>query len=401
MTSSPPVAARYRILSIDLLRGLVMIIMALDHTRDFFNKRGVTVDPLDLHTTTPILFFTRWITHFCAPVFVFLAGTSVYLMGLKRTKRSLSTFLLKRGLWLIAVEVVLVTFAWTFDPFFNIIVLQVIWAIGISMVILGLLVYLPYRIILILAVLIVFGHNALDYAEAARNGEVGFWWNLIHHANFSTVYRFAPHHFILIAYAFLPWTGIMLAGYCIGKIFETQITVSKRKVFLLWMGTGLILLFILLRLINGYGDPHPWMAQRNGLYTFLDFIKVNKYPPSLMYFCMTIGPALILLALFEQVKNRITGIINIYGRVPFFYYVLHLYLIHLFCVIAFYLSGNAVRDISSSSVGFYFRPDTFGYPLWVVYVIWITVVALLYFPCRWYNNYKNTHIRNKWWLSYI
>jgi uncharacterized membrane protein len=400
MPLSTPGITRQRILSIDLLRGLVMIVMALDHTRDFFHLGAPTSNPLDLHTTTPILFFTRWITHFCAPVFVFLAGTSAYLMGLRRTKAALSKFLIQRGFWLILVEVVIVTFAWSFNPFYNMIILQVIWAIGISMVILGLAILLPYPAICCLAILIVFGHNMLDYAEAAKHGQVGFWWDLIHHANFTT-YQFAPHHFLLIAYAFLPWTGIMLAGYAIGKIFGPDVSQVKRKKFLIISGVSLIVLFVVLRWTNIYGDPHPWTTQRNGLYTFLDFIKVNKYPPSLLYFCMTIGPALILLVLFEKANNRATRVINIYGRVPFFYYVLHLYVIHIVCVIAFFLSGYTTKDITTSSIGFFFRPDSFGFPLWGVYIVWISIVAALYLPCRWYNNYKNQYVKTKWWLSYL
>lgn len=393
-----PNAPRHRINSIDLLRGIIMVIMALDHTRDYFHITASTDSPTNLATTTPFLFFTRWITHFCAPSFVFLAGTSAYLLGLKKTKKELSAFLIKRGLWLVLAEILIVTLAWTFNPFYNLLILQVIWAIGISMILLGVLVSLPYSVLLAIGLVIAFGHNLLDYPEAARNGKVGFWWDLMHHAFFSP-YPIFSNHTVFVVYAFLPWTGIMLLGFCFGRLFESRFSPAQRKRLLLVIGSGAIVLFIMLRLINAYGDPAHWSVQRNATYTLLSFLNVTKYPPSLMFICMTLGPAIVLLALLENANNGMSNVFRVYGRVPFFYYVLHLYLIHLLTVTAFFLSGYGAHDIIPRSTPFFFRPDHFGYSLLAVYGVWLLVLIILYPLCRWYNRYKSVH--HQWWLSYL
>jgi uncharacterized membrane protein len=390
-------ANKKRVQSIDILRGIVMIIMALDHVRDFFHVDAFQGDPLNPATTTPILYFTRWITHFCAPTFVFLAGTSAYLIGLRKSKADLSSFLLKRGLWLILVEAVIITLGWTFDPLYHTIIFQVIWAIGISMVLLGLAVRLPYKVIFAIGALIVLGHNLLDYPEADRKHEVGFVWDLLHNGRFDT-YNFAPGRILIIAYAFLPWMGIMFMGYSAGKLFEATVEPIKRQKALLFIGSGLIALFVVLRLINEYGNPFPWPPQKNALATIMVFMNVQKYPPSLMYASITLGPALIMLALIENVQNRFTDFVKVFGRVPFFYYVLHLYFIHIFTVIAFYIAGYGSKDIVGQTP-FLFRPVQFGYPLWAVYAIWIVLIMALYPLCKWYNKYKATH--TQWWLSYL
>lgn len=392
---------KYRVQSIDVLRGVVMIIMALDHVRDFFHKEAFTDDPLNLATTTVPLYFTRWITHFCAPIFVFLAGTSAYLLGQKKSKKDLSRFLISRGIWLILVEVAIITLGITFNPLYNVIIFQVIWAIGISMVILGILVWLPYAVILAIGCIIMLGHNALDYPEAtmdAAQKPVGFFWDLLHHGRFA-IYPFAENHSLLIVYAFLPWTGIMLMGYSLGKIFETSVDPARRRKILLLTGFGAIVFFVILRAINEYGNPFPWTSQRNGLVSFLAFLNINKYPPSLMYACITIGPGLIFLALIERVQNGFTAFAKIYGRVPFFYYVVHFYLIHALTVLAFFLSGYTTDQIVSPNSIFLFRPLDMGYDLWMVYLVWISVIIALFPLCRWYNRYKSTH--SYWWLSYL
>src|ERR1044072_1922702 len=289
-------AVKKRVQSIDILRGVVMIIMALDHVRDFFHVDAFQGDPLNPSTTTPILYFTRWITHFCAPTFVFLARTSAYVVGLRKSKADLSSFLIKRGLWLIMIEVLVITLALTFNPLYNAIILQVICAIGISMVFLGLAVRLPYKVIFAIGALIVLGHNLLDYPEAARNQEVPFIWDLLHNGRFD-IYTYAPGHVLIIAYAFLPWTGIMLMGYCAGKLFEATVDSHKRKKALVFIGAGLITLFFVLRLINAYGNPFQWTPQPTTLGSFYSFMNIQKYPPSLMYACITLGPALIVLGL--------------------------------------------------------------------------------------------------------
>lgn len=391
-------AAPYRITSIDLLRGLVMMVMALDHVRDFFHNDAMQHDPLDLATTTPLLFFTRWITHFCAPVFVFLAGSSAYLSGLKKTKKELSKFLITRGLWLVFAEFVIIGFGWTFDLFYHAIVFQVIWAIGISMVILGLMVHLPYTVLLCTGLFIVLGHNLLDPLEAAHSQPFGFWWDLLHHGSFAQ-YPFMPGHAALIIYPFVPWTGLMLLGYCMGKVFSPAVSIGQRRKILIAAGAGLLLLFVLLRWSNLYGDPFPWQPQQRFTYTLLSFIRVHKYPPSLLYTCITIGPALLLLAFTEGVKNRFTNMASVFGRVPFFYYIMHVYLIHLLVMIVFFASGFGSADIVTDGSPFLFRPPQLGFGIAGVYLMWLLVLVLLYPLCKWYDTYKQTH--RKWWLSYV
>jgi uncharacterized membrane protein len=345
-------AIRNRIQSIDILRGLVMVIMALDHVRDFFYKADLgkaadaAMDPTNMQTTYPALFFTRWITHFCAPIFVFLAGVSVYLMCQRKSKKEVSLFLIKRGFWLVFVEVIIITFSWTFNPFFNVFILQVIWAIGVSMILLGLLVLLPYRIIFALGFLIVGGHNIMDYPFISSGLKGTILSDLLYFSNFSA-YQLWEGHFFLIVYAFLPWTGVMLLGYCFGRLFQSNVDPLWRRKMLLGIGTGLIVLFIILRATNLYGDPVPWSTQPRGvLYTFLSFLNLNKYPPSLLFLCMTIGPGILFLAFIEKVQNRFTKIMNVYGRVPMLYYILHFYLIHIIVVIVFYLQDSVQKILS-------------------------------------------------------
>jgi len=254
--------SKSRIESIDILRGLVMLIMALDHVRAYFHITANTDDPLNLATTTPLLYFTRWITHFCAPVFVFLSGTSVYLQSLRKTKNELSVFLIKRGLWLIFVEIVIISFAWSFNPHYNFIFFQVIWAIGVSMVLLGIFVQLSFNFILVLGIVIVFGHNLLDIPESAQNFQHTFWLDLVHSSRFNA-YHYTPDHSLLIAYPFLPWTGLMMLGYCAGVWFTAKVSSDQRSKKLIAAGFGLIFLFIVVRFLNGYGDPVKWSIQKD------------------------------------------------------------------------------------------------------------------------------------------
>lgn len=388
-----------RIHSIDMLRGAVMLIMALDHVRDYFHIHAFDDDPTNMATTTVLLFFTRWITHFCAPTFVFLSGVSAFLSGQKRTKKELSKFLLTRGVWLVFVEMAIVTLGWTFNPLYNLFILQVIWAIGWSMIILGLLVRLPFQIILAYGLLVVFGHNLLDYAEAARNGQVGLMWNLLHHGFFTPV-SLGENRVAIIVYALLPWSGVMALGYCFGAWFRSNVSSHTRIKRLIWLGTFLIALFIVMRFINGYGNPTHWAPQpRGAVYTFLSFLNTTKYPPSLMFLCMTLGPAILLLAFLERMQNKFGKILITYGRVPFFYYVIHLYLIHFIQVIFFFASGYGWSQVVDTRTPFLFRPLHFGYGLAVVYAVWLFVIIVLYWPCKWFNKYKSTH--HQWWLSYV
>ena len=400
---TPLALDKKRIESIDIIRGIAMVIMALDHTRDYFHIGANLDDPLNLSTTTPILFFTRWITHFCAPIFVFLSGTSIYLQSLRKTKKELGIFLLKRGLWLIIAEWVIVAFAWTFNPFYNIIPFQVIWAIGISMVILGLMVLirLPYKIIFLLGVIIVVGHNLLDIPEAAPGFKASFAWDLFHHGVFSP-YEFSPNRFALLVYPFPAWTGVMMLGYCAGALFTPAFSPEQRRKLLARIGLGLIIFFIALRFSNVYGDPVDWATQKNSFYTFLSFINVDKYPPSLLYLCITIGTALLLLAYLEKIKNSFTNSMLVFGRTAFFYYIIHIYLIHFLAAICFFARGHSFEDAKNvgKNFPFLFVAPGEGYNLWVVYGVWLAVVIMLYPLCKRYDKYKTSH-KEKWWLSYL
>ena len=399
MTEAKPAipVATNRIYSIDVLRGLVMVIMALDHTRDFFHAEAFTRDPLDPATTSILMFFTRFITHYCAPVFVLLAGTSIYLQGLRKSKSDLSIFLFKRGLWLIFVEVVLITFAWTFDFSFSVFVLQVIWAIGISMVFMGLVIRLPYWAILSIGLLIVTGHNVFDYVESTHQG---FWWDLLRNGNFA-FHEILPGRQITIIYPFVPWLGLMMVGYCFGKLFSPSVDPLRRKKILLNTGIGLILFFIALRFTNLYGNPIPWEIQANTTSTILSFLNVHKYPPSLLFFCITLGPALIFLSLFEDTNNKLTRFVSVYGRVPFFYYVLHFYMLHLLCMALFFIRGHTYAEGLQSVFGipFHFLIAGEGYSIGIVYLIWILLVLALYPLCKWFSDMKRKNAH--WWLSYL
>jgi len=388
---------RQRIQSIDVLRGIIMALMALDHTRDYFHIDAMTGDPTNMETTTPILFFTRWITHFCAPTFVFLSGTSIYLQSLRKTKKELAWFLLTRGLWLMFAELTIVGFGWSFNIFFNFFFLQVIWAIGCSMVILSALIFFRYWVLAAIGILLTLSHNLMDYIVITND-------NLDVAANFFLITEFEPYSLgsvrFMTAYAILPWTGIMLLGYAAGRWYNGEVRPETRRKALIITGSLLIALFICLRLVNSYGDPAPWEPQLSFIYTVLSFLNVTKYPPSLMYACMTIGPAMIVLALIENIRNRFTALFNIFGRVPFFYYLIHIYVIHLLCTILFFVDGYTMEDNFKIPISFAFRPkENFGFSLGIVYLIWLGVLVLCYFPSRWYNNYKTTH--KKWWLSYV
>ena len=390
-----------RIESIDLLRGIVMVLMALDHTRDFFHAAALTDDPLNLATTTPELYFTRWVTHFCAPIFVFLSGVSIYLQSQRKTKKELSAFLFKRGLWLILAEVVIITFAWTFNPFYNFIGLQVIWAIGISMVILAAAIRLPFNLVLLIGLVIVFGHNLLDVPESAPGFKAGFFWDLLHHGHFA-IYNLGEKNILAIVYPFLPWTGLMLLGYCTGVFYNTKYTAERRRRIFILSGISLLIFFAALRYSNFYGDPMPWSGQNNGLLTFFSFINVQKYPPSLLYMCVTIGPALILLALIENVKNVFSKTMIVFGRTAFFYYIIHIFLIHILCAIFFFTRGHSLQTAidAMENVPFLFQIPGEGYSLLVVYLVWIGVIVILYPVCKWYDKYKTAH-KERWWLSYL
>ena len=391
-----PSVKRARITSIDLLRGLVMIIMALDHTRDFFHLDAWTRDPLDPETTSLALFFTRWITHFCAPVFVFLAGASGYLQRARKSSSELSLFLITRGLWLIMIEIVVINFAFSFDPGYHIIGLQTIWSIGISMIILGLLCWLPVYILLPIGLIIVFGHNLLNFYEF-KTEHFTVWYALLHRPG---VYPLDESHSIFVFYPFLSWTGLMITGYCFGILFRKFEGIKRKKLFVR-LGITITLFFIILRYLNVYGGPGLWTKEDSFMRTVFSFLNTQKYPPSLLYMCMTIGPAIVLLGLWDKARGKLVDVISVYGRVPFFYYILHFFLIHLLSMIAFLTRGHSFAEGINKDpmLPNFIRPGE-GYPLWTVYLVWAIIVISLFPLCSWYDKNKRSHPERKW-LSYL
>ncbi|MES2329248.1 MAG: heparan-alpha-glucosaminide N-acetyltransferase domain-containing protein [Bacteroidota bacterium] len=386
--------SKKRIDSIDILRGIIMIIMALDHVRDYFHIDAMVSDPTNPETTTPILFFTRWITHFCAPVFVFLAGTSAFLTGTKRTKKDLSIFLLKRGLWLMVLEVTIFNFLFSFDPLLHFVGLQVIWVTGVSMILLAGFIYLPMPVLFVIGLVIVSCHNLLDNFNSTDRANVPLGWSILHQQSFRL---YAENRSFMVLYPIIPWPGIMLLGYCLGSLYVPGYDAAKRRRKLILMGSLAIVAFVIIRWINVYGDLVPWSEQKNTTATIISFFNVTKYPPSLLYICMTIGPALIALAWIEKIKAKWTNVIVIYGRVPMFYYLLHFFVIHFLCMIVFFATGHTMEQAAGGMM--MFRPNEFGFSLGVVYLIWIAIVAGLYPLCRWYSRYKASHTH--WWLSYL
>lgn len=377
-----------------------MVIMALDHVRDYTNVGYMFSDPMNLDTTTPALYFTRWITHFCAPIFVFLAGTSAFLYGSKKSsKKELSKFLFTRGLWLVLIELTVVNFSWTFDISLSVHIFQVIWAIGICMMLLSVLIYLPKKALLSLGLLILFGHNLLDGITHQGTEPTAILWYYIHQFNFLTIND--GKAVLAIAYPFLPWLGIIILGYCFGYFYKNGFDPKLRKAWLLRFGFSAIILFIILRFSNIYGDLTPWTKQDSIGYTILSFLHTTKYPPSLLYTLMTLGPAFLFLYVIESVKNRFTNILVVFGRVPFFYYIIHLYVIHLIGMIGLVILGENWKELILTAERFnnaYLL--NVGFDLWVTYVVWILVIIILYFPSRWYMTYKSKN-KHKWWLSYL
>ncbi len=387
-----------RIGSIDLLRGIIMIIMALDHTRDFFHVQGLTGDPLNADTTNLALYSTRWITHFCAPGFVFLSGVSAWLQSQRKPKRELSLFLITRGLWLIIVDLVIMSFAFTADVHYSFLILETLWSIGAGMVVLGLMIHLPFKIILATGLLIVLGHNLLDFAERSGDAPAALWYKLLHQP---TVQPLDATHNLFLLYPFLSWAGLMMLGYCCGKLF-TDTDRAKRISILLGIGVTAIVLFFALRFINIYGDPAPWAEQDTPLKTFFVFMNVQKYPPSLLFMCATIGPVLIALALIKNTSGRFARFASVFGRVPLFYFVVHFFILHAAQIISYLLRGHSFEEGAKGVPGlpFKFAAPGEGFSLLITYLIWIGIVFLMYPLCKAYDRYKTRHKENKW-LSYF
>jgi uncharacterized membrane protein len=386
-----------RIQSIDLLRGIVMIIMALDHVRDYFHADAFLYNPLDLNQTSPALFFTRWITHFCAPIFVFLAGTSAFLVGTRKGKKELSLFLLKRGIWLVVLEFTLINFAWFFNVEFSLIAMTVIWALGAGMIILAGVIHLPFKVILIAGLAIVLGHNLLDPIRSTSSDAASIGWSILHEFK---GYPFESF-FLFIGYPILPWTAIMMLGYCFGSLYQNSYQTERRTKLLMQLGVGMIVAFVMIRAINVYGDPSLWSVRQNTINTILSFLNVTKYPPSLLYVLVTLGPAMIFLSVSEKYLGRISQYVISLGRVPMFYYILHLYLIHIIAVVAAWMTGYTLDDmIFNTWVTDSPNLKGYGFSLGITYLVWIGVVITLFPLCLWYDRYKSSH-REKWWLSYL
>lgn len=385
-----------RISSIDFTRGLVMIIMALDHTRDLLHVDSVAQSPTDLNTTTPILFFTRWITHLCAPIFVFLAGTSAYLSFKKKNDIAQSkNFLLKRGCWLVVLEFTLVNLGLFFDPGFHLILFEVIAAIGFGFIVLSFLLNLSPKTLGIIGLIIIFIHNSFAVIPFAQ-GSVAF--KILSPLFSLTPLPLFPKHLMLIAYPPLPWLGIMLIGFATGKLFE--LPVERRKPLFFQIGSITLIIFAVIRFINRYGDPVPWSFQKSPVYTFLSFMNINKYPPSLSFTLVTLGIMFLILGAAENRENKITSITRVYGKAPLFYFIVHFYLIHTLLLIILFAQGFPWADINFTT-GSFGRPKDLksGVPLWAVYLMWTGVVAVLYKPCLWFGKLKATC--NSWWIRYL
>ncbi len=373
--------------SVDILRGAVMAIMLIDHVRAYLSD--VRFDPTDLARTTAPLFLTRWITHYCAPVFVLLAGMSAWMAGRRRTRRELSAFLLTRGLWLIAVEFTVVSFAWYFNLDFSMGAFgQVIWAIGMSMVVLAGLVWLPVPLIAAVSLAMIGGHNLLDGVQPESFGALAPLWTLVH------VPGPLPGVGIFIMYPLIPWIGVLAGGYALGAWLDRQPEVRPRR--LLTIGAALTLGFVVVRAINLYGDPRPWLAQADPLFTVLSFLNVTKYPPSLLYLMMTLGPALLALRWLESAPRRGTAWLATIGQVAFFYYIVHLYLVHTLAVGLGVAQGFAP---SQTATLFLNLPAGYGVGLAAVWAITAGLLLALYPLCRWYAGVKRRG--RGWWWSYL
>jgi uncharacterized membrane protein len=391
---------RGRLQSVDALRGAVMILMALDHTRDFVNRAAMSFQPTDLSRTNVALFFTRWITHFCAPTFAFTAGLGAFLwLGRNRTTGQLSRFLVTRGVWLMFLELTLLRWILYLDLGWSghLIILSVIWMLGLSMVVLAALVHLPTRLLLPFSLLVMVTHNLFDPIPPSRFGSEAWVWDILH-----VLSPFPVHGaLVLAAYSLIPWFAVMAAGYCFGPVLRWES--ARRQRFLIRLGLGLTIAFVVIRAINRYGDPAPWSAQPSAMFTVLSFLNCTKYPPSLDFLLMTLGPAMIAMAWLERVRFSERNPLIVFGRVPFFYYVIHLAVIHAVAIALNFLRYGWTNFLllpapSMGSPAKLFPPD-YGFSLWVVYGVWIGVVVMLYPVCRWYAGLKSR--RREWWLSYV
>jgi uncharacterized membrane protein len=384
-----------RIESVDLVRGLVIVLMALDHTRDFFGD--LAADPTAMATTTPGLFFIRWITHLCAPAFFLLTGIGAALSLAKKSKPGLAFYLVSRGLWLIFLELVVIRFALQFNIDYQVTIVTVLWALGWAMIVLAGLLWLPLPAIAAFGLLLVAGHNLLDVIAPGAFGALAPLWSVLHAPG--VVFN-DGRHVVSIAYVLIPWVGVTALGFCLGQAFRGD--AARRKALLLWLGTGCIAAFLALRLLGIYGDPVPWTAQETALRSLMSFLNATKYPPSLLFLLMTLGPTLLLLRAFDGRTPDFFRPALVIGAIPLFFYVLHFFLIHLLAVLASWLRyGDAAGLFRSPDLAHFpfTEPPGWGEPLPVIYAVWIGVVLLLYPLCRRYAGVKR-HSK-AWWLGYL
>jgi uncharacterized membrane protein len=396
MTEEPVVRRRQRVASVDLLRGLVMILMALDHVRDFFGGTGVS--PTNLATTTVPLFFTRWITHLCAPVFFLLTGTGAYLAMRRRSPEGLARFLWTRGLWLIFLDVVVVRcLALQFNFDYRATILNVLWALGWSLIVLSWLVRLRPRSVATFGIIMIAAHNLLDPIRPSMLGWFAPVWSVLHAPG---VIVNTPGHVVLAAYALIPWVGVTAVGFGLGPLLEWP--VERRRRLLLRVGVALTAAFVVVRIANVYGDPAPWSTQPSRVMTVVSFLNATKYPPSLLFLLMTLGPALVLLRAFDRpVAGWLRPVLTI-GQVPLFYFVVHFAAIHGLAVLICLVRYGAVHWMfESPDLGHFPITEPPGWPLGLpaIYVIWMSVVVALYPLCRWYAAVKARS--RSGWLSYL
>jgi uncharacterized membrane protein len=380
-----------RLTSIDTLRGIVMILMALDHVRDFFGPPGIS--PTNLAQTTVPLFLTRWITHLCAPTFFLLTGTGAFLALRSKTVAGLSWFLLTRGIWLIVLELTVIRcFGYQFNVDYQVTLLVVIWALGWAMVALAALVWLPVPAVLAIGLAMIAGHNLLDGVRSANP-----LWVILHAQGF-VVNR--PGFVVFVAYPLIPWIGVTAVGYALGQVYRWE--AERRRVFLLRCGLAMTAAFVVLRVINQYGDPVPWTSQASGALILVSFFNLTKYPPSLLFLLMTLGPALLILRALDQGTPPLLRPALVFGRVPLFYFVLHLTFIHMLAAVLCYLQNGGVHWMfESPNLGAYpfTPPPGWGVSLPVTYLIWVLVVVMLYPICVWFARVRERG--TAWWLSYL
>lgn len=378
---------------------MVMVLMALDHARDVFSPTAFTVDPTDLTRTTATLFITRWVTHFCAPVFVFLAGTSVFLSAQRgKSRGELARRLLTRGAWLIILEFTVVRFGIFFNLDYHFVMGAVIWAIGWSMIALAGFVFLPLSVVATIGLTIVVGHNLLDPLTPEKFGLAGWLWTILHEGG--VLEPVSGYHFS-VEYPLLPWIGVMACGYAFGKLLSDP---AGQRGRLIALGISSCLLFVIVRATNAYGDSRPWAVQPSLLFNGFSFVNCQKYPPSLLFLLMTLGPAITLLGVLPRQLPGWLGPLVTFGRVPMFFYILHIYLLHIAAVAAYWLYyGSPDFSFASPIVRGDIAPaadqNVLGHNLPMAYAAWLAVVIVLYPACRWFAGLKQRH--RSAWLSYL